>query len=149
MTVSFTRSFDALRQLPHLSTAVVFVSLLIGITPVSAQLRPAAYDAKTKFGLIAILLTPNGPRITQVTVPSRPLFVTVINRSGIRTAHVSLTKGTPLASSSIADVANELAGLDHKAGANDQTMLIDLEPGTYYLTVREKLSWTVRVIVNP
>lgn len=128
---------------------LMFAAMVMNPVRSAAQLKTTGFGPITKFKSLTVLLTPQGPHISGAAVASQPLFLTIVNRSGIRTLHVSLTQNSALHSASASDVATELVGVDHKDGANDQTMMIELHPGVYFLSVREKLSWTVRLVVNP
>jgi hypothetical protein len=120
-------------------------ALLAALLP--AQVKTSTYIGGSKFGTVTIIVGPHGPLAPQTTVRG-PFFLTVINRSGIKNLHFSLSQNSRPASASAA-AAGELVGTDHKDGAQDQSALVELEPGTYYLTAQQELTWTVRLVVNP
>jgi hypothetical protein len=122
---------------------------MLGAVSASAQIVNSNYTSTTQFGSATILVGSQGPNVNQLALGPGPFFLSIFNRSGHRVIHVSLTKDSALASASDSDVRKELKGLDHKDGAQDQTVPIQLAPGTYYLTVRQHLSWTVQLVINP
>jgi hypothetical protein len=126
----------------------VWAGMLCAVSA-SAQIVNSDYTSTTQFGSATVLVGSQGPNVNQLALGPGPFFLSIFNRSGLRVMHVSLTKDSALASASDADVRKELKGLDHKDGEQDKTVLIQLAPGTYYLTIRQHLSWTVRLVVNP
>src|ERR1017187_6745432 len=130
------------RVLPRLIAGAALFAVLV-----SAQVRTSTYTAGTKFSTVTVIVGPHGLLTNQATVTG-PFFLTVINRSGIRTLHFSVTKSSAPTSASAA-ASSELVGTDHKDGAQDQSSLMELVPGTYYLTAQQQLAWTMRLVVNP
>jgi len=130
--------------------AVTLAGALLCAVPLGAQVVTASnYPPSTQFQATIVLLTAHGPQASQVTLSSGPFFLVTLNRSSILGLHVSLTQNAPLASARASDVARELLGTNHTDGAQDKTTLIQLLPGSYYLTVAEQLGWTVHLTVNP
>jgi hypothetical protein len=137
------------RSQRQFGTALALLSFAVLQQTLPAQIANSRFASGTKFKGLAVLLTAHGPQISGAAIAAQPMALTIINRSGIRTLHVSLTQNSALHSASPADVATELIGTDHADGSSDQTLMIELKPGLYYLTVREKLNWTVRLVVTP
>ena len=128
----------------------VFLSILVSITlPLSAQMKSGAIPANTTFSSTVLLLKPQGPHLSEIHVPNGPFILSILDRSGLRQPHVSLTLGAPLTTLGANDLARAILSTLHKDGNRDQTVVFNLQPGTYYLTVQENLAWTVRVIVEP
>ena len=130
----------------RVARCIAVLALFAAVTP--AQVKTATiYPANTKFAAVTIILTPHGPLAGDVTVTG-PFFLTVINRSGISNLHLSLTmKSAP--TSVTAAAAAELLATSHKDGTQDQSKLVELMPGTYYLTALQNLGWAVKIIVTP
>lgn len=147
----FTRSMASLQfgkiSLSSETSLRLLAGLVLFAALVPAQVKTSTYAAGTKFGSVTVILSAHGPLATQATVTG-PFFLTVINRSGIKNLHLSVTQNSSPNSASAAAAA-ELVGTDHKDGAQDQSALMELVPGTYYLTAQQKLNWTVRIVVSP
>jgi hypothetical protein len=138
------------QELRHTLVLRLALSVLVTMTlPLGAQMKSGAVPANTTFNSTVLLLKPQGPHVSEIHVPNGPFILSILDRSGLKQPHVSLTLGTPLATLAANDLSRALLSTLHKDGNRDQTVVLNLQPGTYYLTVQENLGWTVRVVVEP
>jgi hypothetical protein len=143
ISFQFAKAITRSRRIACLLTALPLLAVLA-----TAQVKTTtSYTANTKFASVTVILSPHGPLSNEATVTG-PFFLTVINRSGIANLHLSLTLNAAPASVSAAAAA-ELLATNHKDGSQDQTTLVELAPGTYYLTAQQNLGWKVKLVVNP
>ncbi len=131
---------------------VLFLAIAILATlalPLGAQMKSATIPVNTAFSSAVLLLKPEGPHVTDIHVPNGPFVLSILDRTGLSSPHVSLTLGSALTASTASELARALVSTLHKDGNRDQTIVLNLQPGTYFLTVQENLGWKVRVIVEP
>jgi hypothetical protein len=128
---------------------VFAVLLTIWFTlPCAAQLRDVQLSASTPVGGELLLLTPQGPVPSEITRRAGPFLLMVENHSGVFELDVMLTKGEKFARKKDGALPSELRKSQHRNGRWNQTQLLDLEPGTYYLTPNGRESWAVKLTIT-
>ena len=137
-----------MRRTKRAMCAAAIACILLGALPVAAQLKTTALGKD--IGAAVLLVTDSGFRPASITLPNKPHILVVQNRTGLRKMHVSLTQAAPLTAltAGTGTPPSELTGVDHKNGAQDQTIMLNALPGTYYLTVKEKPALQVKIVVQ-
>lgn len=127
--------------------ARVLVFAVLCTVPSAAQLKTTNLGSGN-IGGVVLLLTDSGFRPSAITLPDKPHVLLIQNRTGLRKMHVSLTQSNPLATRPNGPAPAELRGTDHGNTSQDQTIMLHVQPGVYYLTVKEKPVLQVKIEVK-
>jgi hypothetical protein len=129
---------------------IVTLALAALLAPaLSGQIRSRPMSSSTQVNGLVVLVTENGPRPASATLKDAPFVLLVHNRTGAKDLKLSLTKDEPYKQRLDNSYPAELKQVAHQDGAWDQGVLLDLEPGTYYLTARGKDAWQVKIAIIP
>jgi hypothetical protein len=131
-----------------LMPAAAALAALLMAAPSAAQLKNRAIQAETMVGGEVMLLTPHGPVPAELELKAGPAILVIQNRTGQEKLDVVLTKDEKYRKKADGSFPLDLKRTKHENGFWDRTILVDAEPGVYFLTVDGKESWSVKVTIK-
>ena len=127
---------------------LTLVILLCCARQLCGQLKEPKISKDTPVGAIVITLTPFGPLPETVTRAEGPFVLHIENRAGLKQALVALTQNVAFKPQQDGRLPDKLHGTEHKDGKPDDQLVLDPDPGTYYLTVQDKPTWNVKLVIT-